>query len=55
MSDTKMLQSLLDGQNSIKENIKEVKKEVKKNGGRIDKLGMQLAELSDDSPNIRRI
>ena len=52
MADTKMLQAILDGQTTIKEDIKEVKEEVKKNGERIDKLGMQLAELEDDAPTI---
>lgn len=37
---TKMLQMVLDGQVSIK-------KEIKKNGKRIDKLGQQLAYLED--------
>ena len=52
MSDTKMLQAILDGQTSIKEDIKEVKIEVKKNGQRIDKIGLQLANLEDDAPTI---
>lgn len=52
MSNTKMLQAILDGQASIKDDIKEVKEEVKKNGGRIDKLGMELAELADDAPTV---
>lgn len=46
-SDTKMLQSILDGQVSIRKDIKEVKEEAKKTEERlterIDKLGMQLA------------
>lgn len=52
MSDTKMLQALLDGQTVIRKDIKEVKEEVKKNGARIDTLGLQIARLEDDSPTI---
>ena len=52
MSDTKLLQAILDGQTSIREEIKDVKKEVKKNRIRIDNLGLQLAQLSDDAPTI---
>lgn len=52
MTNTKFLQALLDGQTSIRGDIKDVKKEVKKNGNRIDKLGIQLAELSDDAPTV---
>lgn len=52
MSDTKLLQAILDGQTSIRNDIKEVKVEVKKNGERIDKIGLQLANLEDDSPTI---
>lgn len=55
-SDTKMLQSILDGQTLIRKDIKEVKEEAKKTEGRltgrIDKLGMQLASLEDDAPTI---
>lgn len=54
--DTKILQSILDGQILIRKDIKEVKEEAKKTEerliGRIDKLGIQLAELSDDAPTI---
>ena len=60
---TKMLQAIIDGQKGIKEElldkvgkvdkkIDEVKAEVVKNGKRIDKLGLELAELSDDAPTI---
>ena len=55
MTDTKMLQAILDGQATIKEDIKEVKEEIKKNGERIDKLGMQLAELEDDAPTTSEL
>ena len=44
MSDTKILQSILDGQVLIRKDIKEVKVEAKKTEGRlterIDKLGL---------------
>jgi len=63
MSDTKMLQALIDGQKAIKEEllekvggvdkkVDEVKKEVVNNGKRIDKIGLELAELSDDAPTV---
>ena len=52
MSDTKVLQAILDGQVTIREDIRRVDKKVDKNGERIDKLGVQLAELSDDAPTI---
>lgn len=55
-SDTKMLQMLLDGQNSIKNDLKRVEKnlggKIDANSKRIDKLGMQLASLEDDAPTI---
>ncbi len=56
MSDTKILQSILDGQALIRADIKEVKEEVKSTKTslteRMDKLGLQLASLEDDSPTI---
>jgi len=56
--DTKILQSILDGQTLIRTDIKEVKEEAKKTEerltGRIDKLGMQLANLEDDAPTIKK-
>ena len=45
MSDTKILQAILDGQ-------EEIKKEVLENRKRIDKIGLNLAELSDDTPTL---
>ena len=54
--DTKILQMLIDGQNSIKNDLKRVEKnlgdKIDANGNRIDKLGMQLANLEDDAPTI---
>lgn len=65
MSDTGILQAILDGQTGLKKDIqevrrgvkevvKEVKEEVKKTEGRltarIDKLGLQVASLEDDAP-----
>jgi uncharacterized phage infection (PIP) family protein YhgE len=54
MSNTKILQALLDGQSEIKDEIKEVKEDLKKTDNkltkRIDNLGLQLAELADDAP-----
>ena len=63
MSDTKMLQAILDGQNAIKEELKsDIKRleekvdknteAIEKNGKRIDKIGLQLAELADDAPTV---
>ena len=51
-----MLQAILDGQvvlrKDLKKDIKRVEGKVDKNGERIDKLGLQLAELADDAPTI---
>ena len=51
-----MLESILDGQTLIRKDIKGVKEEAKKTElrltERIDKLGLQLANLEDDSPTI---
>ena len=52
MSDNKILQSILDGRTSIREDIKRVEEKVEENGARIDKLGLQIASLEDDSPTI---
>jgi len=56
MPDTKILQSIFDGQTSIRKDIKEVKEELKKTEtrltGRIDKLGLQIARLEDDAPTV---
>ena len=59
MSDTKILQAILDGQTSIRaditsvrSDIKRVEKKVEHNGARIDKLGLQIAGLEDDTPTI---
>lgn len=50
MSDTKILQSLLEGQSLIRKDIKEVKESLTE---RIDKLGLQIASLEDDAPTIK--
>ena len=58
MSNTKMLQAIISGQSAIKE---ELKGEIQKNREaiqetnenlteRMDTLGLQLAQLSDDAP-----
>jgi hypothetical protein len=57
MSDTKVLQAILDGQSTIRGDIKGVKEELKKTDQkltkRIDKFGLQLAELvADDAPTV---
>jgi len=53
MTDTKMLQMVLDGQVEIKQDLKRIEKKVDENGNRIDKIGLQLAELEDDAPTIK--
>ena len=45
-----VLQAILDGQDSIRSDIKRVEKKVEENGERVDKLGLQLAYLEDDAP-----
>lgn len=52
MADNKILQAILDGQVSIREDIKRVERKVEENGQRIDKLGLQVAHLEDDAPTI---
>ena len=56
MSDPKILQAILDGQNGIREDIRRVEDKLSQTENRlterIDKLGIQLAELSDDAPTI---
>lgn len=54
--DTKILQSILDGQTSIKKGLNEGFKNVDLRfdgiDKRIDKLGLQLANLEEDAPTI---
>lgn len=61
MSDTKMLQAIINGQKALEErlmseigkvrsDVKRVEVKVDKNGKRIDKVGLQLAYLEDDAP-----
>jgi len=54
MSDTKMLQTLIDGQSTIRNDIKGLKGDLKRTDDkltkRIDKIGLELTELSDDAP-----
>jgi len=52
MSDSRLLQAILDGQSAIRADIKKVEEKVDKNGSRIDKLGLQLARLEDDAPTV---
>ena len=44
---------VLDGQVEIKQDLKRIEKKVDENGNRIDKIGLQLAELEDDAPTIK--
>ena len=57
MSDTKLLQTILDKvktvDNKVDKGFKGIKKEVVVNRKRIDKLGLQLAELADDAPTVK--
>ncbi len=54
MTDTKILQAILDGLNRISEDLKGFKDEVYKRfdrvDERIDKLGLKIANLEDDAP-----
>ena len=52
MADNKILQAILDGQVAVREDLKRVEKKVEENGTRIDKLGLQIANLEDDAPTI---
>ena len=56
MADTKILQAILDGQVQIREDVKRLEKKVdagfEETKERIDKLGLQIANLEDDAPTI---
>ena len=56
MDSTKMLQKLIDGQKTIRDDIKEVKDNLKgteeRLTKRIDTLGLQIANVEDDLPAI---
>jgi len=56
MSDNKMLQAILDRVSLIDRKVdkgfSEVKSEIRENRNRIDKIGLDLAELSDDAPTV---
>ena len=56
MSDTKLIQAVLDKVTKLDDKVdkgfKEVKKEIHINRKRVDKLGFDLAELSDDAPTV---
>jgi len=56
MSDTKVLQAILDKVTSVDKKVDEVKSEVRNSREsltkRMDKLGVQLARLEDDAPTI---
>ena len=45
----KMLQLVLDGQGAIRKDIKKLDEKLTK---RIDKIGLDVAQLQDDSPTI---
>ncbi len=57
MSETKMLQLILDKvtrlENKVDTGFGEVKLELEKVDKRIDRVGMELAELQDDAPTMR--
>lgn len=54
MADTKMLQVILGGQKSIRDDIKKLEKKTEKGfkevNNRLDKQGKSLAYLEDDAP-----
>ena len=54
MTDTKMLQILIDGQVEIKKEMKggfkKVCEEIKKTNKRLDTIGKTVAYLEDDAP-----
>lgn len=56
MSDSKILQAILDGQTSIRGDIKRMEKKVddgfEKVNGRLDKIGLNVARLEDDTPTV---
>lgn len=56
MSDTKLLQTILDNLNLVDKKVEEVKDEIvetrKSLTLRIDKLGLQIANLEDDAPTV---
>lgn len=59
MTDTKILQAILNGQVQLREDIKGVKDQIgnveKKLTDRIDKLGFQIANLEDDAPTVEEL
>lgn len=56
MSDTKILQAILDGQKLIRDDIKSLEEKTDKGfkdvNSRLDKQGKSLAYLEDDAPTI---
>jgi len=56
MSNTKLIQAVLDKVTKIDEKVdsgfRDIKKEVINNRKRIDRLGLGLAGLQDDAPTI---
>jgi hypothetical protein len=42
----------MDNQSAIREEIKRVESKVENNGKRIDKLGLQISNLKDDTPIV---
>lgn len=56
MTDSKVLQVILNGQVSIKEDLKRMEKKVdngfKEVNERIDNVGLTVANLEDDAPTV---
>jgi len=52
MSDTKLIQAVLDKVDTLGKKVDEVRTIVIKNGERLDKLGLELAKLQDDTPTM---
>lgn len=52
MSDINLLQAILDKVTSVDKKVDEVKNTRDSLTARVDNLGLQLAELSDDAPTV---
>lgn len=53
MPDFQTLQVILDYVKSIDSKVDALQKKVDNNTERLDKIGLQVAQLSDDSPTIK--
>lgn len=57
MPDTKLLQTLIDGQQSIKKSLGSLEEKIEKGfknvNKRLDKIGSSVAYLEDDTPTVK--